>query len=92
MPPPADKSQPVRGQRRVSVAVAFSEAIAKAEQDGAVRSDMTLHLTLNDLTELKRDRSLAIEDISFAAGQMRFKGVAVKGGGVTASALDLGHS
>ena len=85
---PAEKAP--RGRVRKSVAVTFSEAIEQAEQDGAQRSDMTLLLTLNDMNELKRDRTVPLTDISFAAGQMKFMGVKVKGGGVTVSSLDLG--
>jgi hypothetical protein len=89
---PADKPPTARRPVARSVADAFTRQIEAAEQDGVDRADMTLNLTLNDMNELKRDRSLPVEDISFSAGQMRFKGVKVKGGGVTASSLDLGQT
>ena len=65
-------------------------AIDKALEDGVTRDDMLLRLTHGDAAELKRDRTLAIEDISFAGGVMRFLGVKVTPGGVTTSRLDVG--
>ncbi|HEX6859002.1 MAG TPA: hypothetical protein VF138_02210 [Caulobacteraceae bacterium] len=52
--------------------------------------DMLLRLTHGDASELKRDRTLAVEDISFADGVMRFLGVKAELGGVTSSRLDTG--
>jgi hypothetical protein len=72
--------------------VVLREAIEKAEQDGVDREDMTLRLTLRDVSDLKRDRTIAIEDISFAGGVMRFLGVKVTSGGVEASTLDRGEA
>jgi Flp pilus assembly protein CpaB len=69
-------------------AVVFRAAIEKAEQAGTARKDMTLRLTLRDAAELKRDRTLALEDISFADGVMTFLGVKVASGGVPTSVLD----
>lgn len=89
--PPADKPRSGRRPSAKTVADAFSREIDAAAQDGVDREAMTLNLTLNDLNELKRDRAVALEDISFTAGQMRFKGVKVKAGGVPASTLDLGQ-
>ncbi|HZZ35192.1 MAG TPA: hypothetical protein VFE03_05670 [Caulobacteraceae bacterium] len=50
---------------------------------------MTLRLTLGDVAALKRDRSLALEEISFANGEMRFRGVKVIAGGLAASELQF---
>lgn len=66
----------------------FRAAIEKAEAGGASRADMVLRLTLRDVADLKRDRSVAIEDISFADGVMRYIGVRVAPGGVAVSVLD----
>ena len=66
----------------------FRNAIEKAEADGASRSDMVLRLTLRDVADLKRDRTVAVEDISFAGGVMRYIGVRVAPGGVAVSTLD----
>ena len=68
----------------------FRAAIDQAERDGIAKADMTLRLTLRDEAELKRDPAIAIDEISFAGGEMRFLGVKVAPGGVTASSLDLG--
>lgn len=65
----------------------FRRAIEKAEADGAARSEMVLHLTLSDTADLKRDRGIPVEDISFRDGVMSFMGVKVSTGGVAASAL-----
>ena len=74
-------------RRRTSVAVHFRDEIAKAEARGVSRADMKLHLTLNDASQLKRDRSLALTDISFADGVMTYLGVTIVEGGVPVSAL-----
>jgi hypothetical protein len=74
---------------RASPATVFRKQIEAAVMEGAVVEDMTLRLTLGDAHKIKRDTSLALEDISFADGQMRFLGVKVEQGGVPASALDL---
>jgi hypothetical protein len=66
----------------------FRTAIEKAEAAGAARADMVLRLTLRDAADLKRDRSVAVADISFADGVMRFMGVLVTPGGVAVSALE----
>ena len=72
---------------RQSAAVHFGEEIRKAELHGVNRKDMTLRLTLGDVNQLRRDRSLAVADISFAGGTMRYLGVKIEQGGVAASAL-----
>jgi hypothetical protein len=73
--------------RRASAALHFRAEIEKAEAAGASRDGMSLHLTLNDVTELKRDRTLPVEDISFVGGTMRYLGVKIVQGGVSASIL-----
>ncbi len=65
----------------------FRRAIEKAEAEGAVKAEMILHLTLSDTADLKRDRTIPVEDISFRDGVMSFMGVKVTTGGVIASAL-----
>ncbi|MBV8684842.1 MAG: hypothetical protein JO111_18360 [Caulobacteraceae bacterium] len=74
--------------RRSTPAVYFREGIEKAEAAGLARAGMILRLTRADESKLKRDPSLAISDISFSEGTMRFLGVKVELGGVTVSALE----
>jgi hypothetical protein len=76
-----------RVTRRVSPADQFRGEIAKAEESGVSREDMTLQLSLNDVSHLKRDRTLAVTDISFADGAMTFLGVKVVQGGGAVSVL-----
>ena len=73
---------------RRSPAVHFRGEIEKAEAAGVEREDMTLRLTLGDVTQLKRDTSLALSDISFKGGVMRYLDVRIVQGGVTVSLLD----
>jgi hypothetical protein len=72
---------------RQRVATVFREAIAKAEAEGVKKKAMTLHLTLADDADLRRDRSLPLTDIRFSDGVMHYLDVKVVRGGVTASAL-----
>ena len=65
----------------------FRSEIERAEAEGVSRADMTLQLTLNDVNQLKRDHSLAVTDISFAGGVMKYLGVKVVEGGVAISVL-----
>jgi hypothetical protein len=89
MPPaPSARSAPAP-RKRGTVAAHFREAIGKAVGEGAEQEDMTLRLTLSDFSELKRDGTIAVEDISFKDGEMRYLGVKVTGGGVETSRLDL---
>ncbi len=67
----------------------FRREIEKAELAGVEKSAMVLRLTLGDVAALKRDRSLAVDDISFAHGEMRFQGVKIVSGGLTASELQI---
>ena len=67
----------------------FGREIEKAELAGVDKAAMTLRLTLGDVAALKRDRSLAVDDISFAHGEMRFRGVRIVAGGLAASELQI---
>jgi hypothetical protein len=92
MPPslPRRPSQP-RPNIRHS-AETFRKAIEKATEEGYGLDDMLLRLTHGDASELKRDKTLAVTDISFAGGVMRFLGVKVAPGGITTSRLDCGEA
>jgi hypothetical protein len=68
----------------------FRRQIEAAEAEGAARDDMTLKLSLNDVANLKRDRTLPVADITFTDGVMRYLGVKVEQGGVSESTLDRG--
>ena len=65
----------------------FRTAIEQAKQEGLDPSAMMLRLTLGDVSRLKRDRTIAAEDISFAGDEMRYLGVKVSPGDVETSAL-----
>lgn len=69
------------------VAVRFRDQIESAEADGRTRPEMTLRLTHGDASLLKRDGNVALADISFIDGVMRYLGVKVEAGGVKASEL-----
>ncbi|MGH6993770.1 MAG: hypothetical protein ACRED8_11950 [Caulobacteraceae bacterium] len=69
------------------LAIRLRREIEKAETEGLTRPQMTLRLTLGDAILLKRDPSLALADIGFVDGAMRFLGVKVVEGGVSASEL-----
>ena len=73
--------------RNVSTAIGLRREVEKAEADGVLKEDMTLELTLQDVSNLKRDRTLAVTDIGFAGGVMTFLGVKIVQGGVGASVL-----
>lgn len=88
MPPAQSAKSAPPPRKKGAVAGHFRDAIAKAVEAGAEQSDMTLRLTLSDFSELKRDNSVALEDISFKDGEMRYLGVKVTGGGVETSRLD----
>ena len=64
------------------------DMIAAAERDGETAATMLLHLTLGDASELKRDRSVGVHEISFRDGEMRVLGVKVTEGGISVSKLD----
>jgi hypothetical protein len=80
------KPMPIHS-RRTSPAVRFRDQIEMAEADGFGRPQMMLRMTHADASLLKRDPSLAVSDISFADGIMRFLGVRVEEGGVAESVL-----
>jgi hypothetical protein len=65
----------------------FKAAIEQAKLEGVDPSALLLRLTLGDVSRLKRDREIAADEISFAAGEMRYLGVKVVGGDVETSAL-----
>ncbi|HXA39273.1 MAG TPA: hypothetical protein VNW53_09750 [Phenylobacterium sp.] len=79
-------------RRRGSAAEEARLAIETAEADGVARKDMTLRMTLRDVSELKRDPKVATADISFGADGMHYLGVAVEAGGVVQSNLDRGDT
>jgi hypothetical protein len=74
---------------RQPVATVFREAIAKAEAEGIARPAMTLRLTLADEAHLRRDRTVALDDIRFSDGVMHFLDVKVVAGGVATSDLEI---
>ena len=73
--------------RRPSVAAQFQTEIQKHLAEGVPLDALTLKLTLGDANKLKRDPGLALTDISFADGVMKFLGVKVEQGGITVSSL-----
>ncbi len=76
-----------RSAIRVTVADRFRGEIEKAASEGVALSDLALHLTLGDVSQLKRDRTVALADISFADGAMTYLGVTVVNGNIPQSAL-----
>lgn len=62
-------------------------AIGEAEGAGVDRDALILHLTHRDAALFKRSPAIAMEEISFLGGEMRFLGVKVEIGAVTVSAL-----
>jgi hypothetical protein len=83
---------PAPAPPRITAAQRLRNEIEKAEADGFHREDMLLRLTFGDVSQLKRDASLALEDVSFAGGVMRFLGVQIEQGGVVESVLERGGS
>lgn len=81
------RPSPIPTGRRSPAAI-FRKEIETAEADGVDRAAMKLTLTLSDLSLLKRDPTLALSDISFSDGVMRFLKVEVVQGGE--SRLDRG--
>lgn len=74
---------------RPTPAIRFRAEIERAAASGAALDDMALHLTLGDVEQLKRDRTVPIADICFAGGAMTYLGVKVLKGDVPASILRL---
>jgi hypothetical protein len=83
---------PPRPVVRGSAAVHFRREIEAAQAEGVAPDDLTLKLTLRDTAELKRDPQVAVADISFSGGVMRYLGVKVEQGGVPASVLQRGEA
>lgn len=65
----------------------FRDQIEAALADGVALEDLTLHLTLRDVSLLSRDPAVPMTDISYTNGVMRFLGVKVEKGGVDVSSL-----
>lgn len=65
----------------------FRSEIGKAKLAGIEPSALLLRLTRGDMSRLRRDNSLGVDDISFLNGQMRFLDVLVSEGEVEASSL-----
>ena len=78
-PVPSESGPGVRFRREISAAV----------EGGASPDELLLKLTLMDASKLKRDPQIAMDEISFSDGQMRYLGVQVKQGGVASSQLGL---
>ena len=76
-----------RTSPRRNAATHFRNEIGKAEASGVSREAMTLHLTLSDVNQLRRDPLIPVADISFADGTMRYLGVKIEQGGVEVSVL-----
>jgi hypothetical protein len=64
-------------------------AIDRAESQGVARGDMLLHLTLRDESMIKRSRSVGVDEVSFADGQMWFVGVKVVAASGGTSSLEV---
>ena len=62
--------------------------IAAAEHDGLTASELLLRLTSRDAAALKRNPEVAVHEVTFAAGEMRFLGVKVQEGSVPDSVLE----
>lgn len=75
----------------VAPGVEFRNAIEKAVAAGTALDQMTLLLTVGDASRLRRDRTLADDDIRYSeGGGMEFLGVRVVTGGVASSRLEQG--
>ena len=64
--------------------------IDQAVAEGHTLDALTLRLTLGDVSRIKRDPSVGLDDVSFRDGEMRYLGVRVVQGGVACSELDRG--
>lgn len=80
-------SQAPRPMPRSDTITALRGLISDADGKGADRADLLLNLTHRDPALLKRSPAVAMEEISFLGGEMRFLGVKVEVGAVTVSAL-----
>lgn len=82
-------SKPPPPRPRETVAARFQREIEAAESDGVARSEMVVRLTLSDESRLRRDPAVAVSDIRFSGGVMRFLDVRVQPGGTSESRLLL---
>jgi hypothetical protein len=73
--------------KRRAPAIIFRREIEAAIAAGATAETLMLKLTVADASLLKRDPTLALTDISFTGGLMRFLGVPVEQGSVSVSEL-----
>lgn len=80
-------SQAPRPVPKSDTILALRAILADADRKGADPADLLLHLTHRDAALLKRSPAVAMEEISFLGGEMRFLGVKVEVGAVTVSAL-----
>lgn len=64
--------------------------IAAAGRESVPVEEMLLRLTVRDASTLKRHPNVAMEEVSFKDGEMRFLGVRVLEGGVVTSVLERG--
>ncbi|MDP1631987.1 MAG: hypothetical protein Q8L66_11280 [Caulobacter sp.] len=62
-------------------------AISEAEISGTDRKKLVLQLTHRDASLFKRSPAVALDEISFKDGEMRFLGIRVEVGAVAVSAL-----
>lgn len=60
------------------------DLIAEALAGGAAAEDLVLRLTTRDASALKRHPSVAMHEVAFAGGEMRFLAVKVEEGAVAA--------
>jgi len=81
------QSQPTPPVPRPTVALRFRSEIERAALEGVLLHDLALHLTLGDVEQLKRDRAVAVSDISFTGGNMTYLGVKVVKGDTPQSVL-----
>ena len=77
-----------RPKPALTPAEAFRAAIGKAQAGGADPSTMLLQLTRRDDASLRRDRTVPLEDIRYADGEMRFLGVKVTLAATSALIID----
>lgn len=80
--------KPLVAARRNDPAVVFRREIEAALEAGAKPKNLILKLTLKDASHMKRDPNIAVSDIGFKDGEMRFLGVIVEQGGVSVSTLE----
>lgn len=67
---------------------AMRKAIASALEDGLLADDLLLRVNHRDLALIKRSPAVAIHEVNFKDGEMRFLGVPVAAEAVLQSYLD----